>query len=95
MTPAPREPTATQKSAWKWLLRPFVTSCTKDDKGLSLLQTIFTELPNIGLYVLENCCRMGFVGELISPDGEDKLKCFGRAKAHKNLKRFIRAGESG
>ena len=95
MTHAQGEPTATQKSAWKWQLQPFMTSCTKDDKGLSLVQTIFTELPNIELYVLENCCRMGFVRELISPDVEDKLKCFGRAKAHRNLKRFIRAGESG
>ena len=33
--------------AQKWQLRPFMTSCTKDYKGHSLMQTSFTELPNI------------------------------------------------
>ena len=33
------EPTHAQKSAWKWQLRPFVTSCEKDYKRHSLMQT--------------------------------------------------------
>ena len=41
------EPTPTQKSAWKWQLQPFVTSCAKDYEGHSLLQTSLAELPNI------------------------------------------------
>ena len=32
---------ATQKSSRKWQLRPFATSCAKDYKGQSLVQTIF------------------------------------------------------
>ena len=35
-----------QKSALKWWLWPFTTSCTKDYQGHSLVQTSFTELPN-------------------------------------------------
>ena len=40
------EPTPTQKSARKWQLRPFATSCVKDYKVHSLLQTSFAELPS-------------------------------------------------
>ena len=37
----------TQKSTRKWLtLRPFATSCAKDYKGNSLVQTSFIEPPN-------------------------------------------------
>ena len=34
-----REATPTQKSAPKWQLRPFATSCAKDYEGYSLVQT--------------------------------------------------------
>ena len=34
------------KSAWKWQLWPFATSCVKDYKGHSVVQTSFIELPN-------------------------------------------------
>ena len=40
------EPTPNQKSARKWQLRPFVTSCAKDYDGHSFGQTSFTEQPN-------------------------------------------------
>ena len=40
------ETTPTQKSAQKWQLRPFMTSCVKDYEGNSLLQASFAELPN-------------------------------------------------
>ena len=43
-----REPTPTQKSARKWQLRPFATSCAKDYEGHSLVQTSITEPPNNG-----------------------------------------------
>ena len=42
-----REATPTQKSARKWQLRPFATSCAKDYEGHSLVQISFAELPNI------------------------------------------------
>ena len=45
------EPTPTQKLAQKWQLQPFTTSCTKDYKGHSLVQTSFTELPKKKLKV--------------------------------------------
>ena len=41
-----RVPAPTQKSARKWQLRPFATSCTKDYEGHSLLQTSIAEPPN-------------------------------------------------
>ena len=50
-----REPTPTPKSAWKWQLRPFMTSCSKDYKGHSLVQTSITELPN--RHYLIKCTR--------------------------------------
>ena len=40
------EATPTRKSAWKWQLQPLMTSCAKDCKGHSLMQTSFTEPPN-------------------------------------------------
>ena len=40
------EPMPTHKLAWHWQLQPFVTSCVKDYKGHSLVQTSFTEPPN-------------------------------------------------
>ena len=40
------EPTPTQKSARKWQLRPFATSCVKDYEGHSLVQTSVAELPD-------------------------------------------------
>ena len=43
-----REPTPTQKSTWKWQLRPFATSCAKDYEGHSLVQTSFAKLPKSG-----------------------------------------------
>ena len=36
----------TQKSAQKWQLQPFATSCTKDYEGHSSMQTSFAELPS-------------------------------------------------
>ena len=42
-----REPTPTQKSARKRQLRPLATSCAKDYEGHSLVQTSFSEPPNI------------------------------------------------
>ena len=41
-----REAKATQKSPRKWQVRHFETSCSKDYKGHSLVQTSFAELPN-------------------------------------------------
>ena len=41
-----REPTPTQISARRCQLRPFATSCAKDYKGYSLVQTSFAELLN-------------------------------------------------
>ena len=41
-----REPTPTQKSARKWQVRPFATSCAKHYKGHSLVQSSFAKLPN-------------------------------------------------
>ena len=40
----------TQKSARKWQLQPFTTSCAKDCEGRSIMQTSFTERPNIFSY---------------------------------------------
>ena len=40
------EATPSQKSARKWQLRPFATSCAKDYEGHSLVQTSFTEPPS-------------------------------------------------
>ena len=47
-----REANATQKSARKWQLRHFETSCSKDYKGHSLVQTSFTEPPNRSHHML-------------------------------------------
>ena len=48
------EPTPTQNLAWKWQLRPFVTSCVNDYEGLWLVQTSFAELPNRQCPVLQH-----------------------------------------
>ena len=47
----PREPTPIQKSARKWQLGPFATSCAKDYERHSLLHTSFAEPPN-SLYII-------------------------------------------
>ena len=47
-----REPVPTQKSSRKWELRPFATSCTKNDKGYSFVQTSFAELPDSLAFIL-------------------------------------------
>ena len=44
---AQHEPAPIQKSAQKWQLWPFTTSCTKDYEGHSLMQTSLSELPNM------------------------------------------------
>ena len=41
-----REPKPTQKSARKWHLRPFATSCAKEYERHSLVQTSFAVPPN-------------------------------------------------
>ena len=53
-----REPTPTQKSARKWQLRPFATSCAKDCEGHSLVQTSFAESPNRSLRVRRSKARL-------------------------------------
>ena len=45
-------------------LRPLATSCAKDNKGHSLLQTRFTELPNSGRIRESNKSGMDWVAEV-------------------------------
>ena len=47
-----RELTPTQKSARKWQLRPFATSCAKDYEGHSLVQTSLVKLRDKAFFFL-------------------------------------------
>ena len=51
-----RKATPTEKSARKWQVQPFATSCAKDYEGHSLLQTSCAELPNSHRLVPATSC---------------------------------------
>ena len=59
------ESTPTQKSARKWQLRPLATSCAKDYKGHSLVQTSFTAPPDSWRQVsIYSCGRLATIRHL-------------------------------
>ena len=68
-----RELTPTRKSAQKWQLRPLATSCVKDYKGHSLMQTSFTEPPYTHRVSMPFCMILIFVQLCVGQSSQNVL----------------------
>ena len=63
----------TWKSAQNWQLRPLATSCVKDYKGHSLMQTGFTEPPNTHRVSVPFCMILIFVQLCVGQSSQNVL----------------------